>query len=48
MYGLKNIDFFNIATSIASTDVYPFLLVVVCSTLDAVLLLLYRCARKQD
>ena len=26
MYGLKNIDFFNIATSITSTDVYPFLL----------------------
>ena len=26
MYSLKNIDFFNIGTSITSTDVYPFLL----------------------
>ena len=26
MYGLKNIDFFDFATSIASTDVWPFLL----------------------
>ena len=27
MYGLKNIDFFDLSTSIASTDVYPFLIV---------------------
>lgn len=26
MYGLKNIDFFDLSTSIASTDVYPFLI----------------------
>ena len=26
MYGLKNIDFFELSTSIMSTDVYPFLL----------------------
>ena len=26
MYGLKNIDFFDLGTSIASTDVYPFLI----------------------
>ena len=26
MYGLKNIDFFELSTSITSTDVYPFLL----------------------
>lgn len=27
MYGLKNIDFFNLAQSVASTDVWPFLLI---------------------
>ena len=26
MYGLKNIDFFDLSTSITSTDVYPFLI----------------------
>lgn len=29
MYGLKNIDFFDFATSIASTDVWPFLVAFV-------------------
>lgn len=29
MYGLKNIDFFDLSTSIASTDVYPFLIAFV-------------------
>lgn len=29
MYGLKNIDFFDFATSIASTDVWPFLVTFV-------------------
>lgn len=27
MYGLKNIDFFNLAESVASTDVWPYLLI---------------------